>query len=154
VSGRLDGRPGLRTEPATTNALARELGQIAKRNGLRGCVLISFTSDRVGVNSSGEPADFARHMEQLGDRLLAAIDDGGFNPEVAAGERCGTKLITRAEYRKLAPRQQGYVAYMQGSLPGSELKKEVNPYRRGTAEYRDWSVGQDAACIEAQEGDD
>lgn len=77
----LSQRPGLRTEAAATNALAQELGKLAERHGLRGCVLVSFTDDRVGVNSSGEPAAFASHMERLGDRLLAAIDDGMFDPE-------------------------------------------------------------------------
>ena len=76
----LAGRPGLRTESARTNALARDLRQLAKRHALRGCVLISFTAERVGVNSSGEPDAFAQHMELLGDRLLAAIDDGQFDP--------------------------------------------------------------------------
>lgn len=76
----LAGRPGLVVESAEVNALAKDLGQLAKRHGLRGCVLISFTDERVGVNSSGEPDRFGRAMEQLGDRLLAAIDDGKFDP--------------------------------------------------------------------------
>ena len=76
----LAGRPGLRTEGPETNAVARELGQFAKRHRLRGCVLISFKGERVGVNSSGEPDLFGRAMKQLGDRLLAAIDDGKFDP--------------------------------------------------------------------------
>ena len=33
-----------------------------------------------GVNSSGEPVRFGEAMEILGDRLLAAIDDGMFDP--------------------------------------------------------------------------
>lgn len=81
MSNPLHGRKGLRTESPKTNALARELGQLAKRNGLRGCVLISFTDDRVGVNSSGGPDSFGGEMERLGDRILAAIDDGMFDPE-------------------------------------------------------------------------
>jgi hypothetical protein len=75
----LTARPGLRTEAPETNALARALGQLARSHSLRGCVLISFTEYWVGVNSSGE-GDFARYMEQLGDRLLSAIDDGEFDP--------------------------------------------------------------------------
>jgi len=82
VGSPLDGRPGLRVECSATNKLAQELGRLARRHGLRGCVLISFTAERVGVNSSGEPDLFARHMERLGDRILAAIDDGLFDPEV------------------------------------------------------------------------
>ena len=73
-------RPGLLTESAETNELAKELGQLARRHGLRGCVLISFTDYRVGVNSSGE-GEWVQQMEHLGDRLLAAIDDGMFNPD-------------------------------------------------------------------------
>jgi hypothetical protein len=79
-SGPLAGRRGLLVEAAETNALAKDLGQLARRHHLRGCVLISFTDDRVGANSSGEPDSFGIHMEQLGDRLLAAIDDGEFDP--------------------------------------------------------------------------
>ena len=84
----LDGRPGLRTEPPKRNALARDLGQLASRHHLMGVVLISFTGDeRVGVNSSGEPDLFASAMEQLGDRILAAIDDGQFEPGVEGDAR-------------------------------------------------------------------
>lgn len=71
-------------ESAQTNALARELGQLATRNGLRGCVLISFTDDRVGVNSSGVPDEFGKVMESLADKLLCAIDDGDFDPQLTA----------------------------------------------------------------------
>ena len=78
----LKDRPGLRSVTATGNALARELGQLATRHGLRGAVLISFTrDDRVGVNSSGEPDIFGVAMEKLGDQILAAIDDGKFDPD-------------------------------------------------------------------------
>lgn len=76
----LEGRPGLTTGDPETDPLARDLGQLAKRHGLKGCVLISFKRDRVGVNSSGEPDLFGRAMERLGDELLAAIDDGKFDP--------------------------------------------------------------------------
>ena len=82
----LAGRPRLRTESAATNMLARDLGQLAKKHGLLGVVLISFTSELVGVNSSGE-GDFAKHMEHLGDRVLAAIDDGRFDPVVVRNPR-------------------------------------------------------------------
>jgi hypothetical protein len=100
----LTGRPGLVTECAETNPLARELGQLAKRHGLRGAVLISFTEDRVGVNSSGDPAAFAIHMERLGERLLAAIDDGAFDPladahERAAGQRHNQALRPSTDQR-------------------------------------------------------
>jgi hypothetical protein len=79
----LDGRPGLRTEASRTNALAKELGQLCVRHGLIGAVLISFKHDLVGVNSSGTPDAFGIAMERLGDQILAAIDDGQFDPDEA-----------------------------------------------------------------------
>lgn len=86
----LEGREGLKTEPAATNQMAIELGQFAKRHNLRGAVLITFTSDdRMAVNSSGD-GPFGNVMEWLGDHILAAIDDGKFDPPDSAleyGER-------------------------------------------------------------------
>lgn len=81
MSDPLTGPPGLRTEDPETSALARDLGQLAKRHRLMGVVLISFTGERVGVNSSGETYLSGRAMEQLGHRILAAIDDGKFDPD-------------------------------------------------------------------------
>ena len=77
----LEGRADLRSESASTNQLARDLGLLAKKHGLRGAVLVSFKGDRVGVNSSGEPMMFALAMERLGDQLLAAIAKGRFDPD-------------------------------------------------------------------------
>jgi hypothetical protein len=76
----LEGRPGLTIEDPETNELARDLGRLAVRHKLRGCVLISFKGFRVGVNSSGEPDLFGRAMERMGDQILAAIDNGQFDP--------------------------------------------------------------------------
>lgn len=76
----LAGRPGLRTEPAKGNKLARELGELAKRHSLLGCVLISFKFERYGVNSSGEHG-MGPAMEKLGNAILADIDDGKYDPE-------------------------------------------------------------------------
>lgn len=79
----LEDRPGYFEDNPKKHALARELGQLAKRHDLRGAVLISFTrDDRVGVNSSGEPEMFARAMDQLASRILTAIDNGDFDPTV------------------------------------------------------------------------
>jgi hypothetical protein len=86
VSNPLSGRPGLRTESAKTNRLAKDIGELARRHRLTGCVLISFTSERVGVNSSGK-GEFADHMARLADQLLAAIDDGMYEPEVSGNSR-------------------------------------------------------------------
>jgi hypothetical protein len=76
----LAGRPGLETVSPKLDPKARELGEFAKRHGLCGAVLISFSGDLVGVNSSGRGEMWSRQMQSLGDRLLAAIDDGKFDP--------------------------------------------------------------------------
>ncbi len=70
----------------TSRFMARDVGELARKHGLTGCVLISFTGDYVGVNSSGV-GSFAGHMATLGDRLLAAIDDGKFDPVSEAAKR-------------------------------------------------------------------
>lgn len=79
-SGPLAGRPTLITDQ--DHPLVSEVGQLRQRHQLLGCVLVSFTGEpdhRVGVNSSGSGA-FGPEMERLADRLLAAIDDGQFDP--------------------------------------------------------------------------
>lgn len=85
----LAGRPGIRTESPETNALARDLGPLARKHGLRGAVLISFKGDRVAVNSSGAPEIFGIAMERLGNQILAAIDDGEFDPDAALAASVG-----------------------------------------------------------------
>ena len=81
----LAGRPGLVVESGETNKIAKELGQLAQRHGLLGCVLVSFTHSHIGVNSSGEEGEWSQQMERLGDKLLAALDDGMFNPDPKGG---------------------------------------------------------------------
>jgi len=61
--------------------LTKALGKLRREFGLVGVVLIDFTSDRVGACSSGATEEFSRHMSTLADRVLAAIDDGKFNPD-------------------------------------------------------------------------
>jgi hypothetical protein len=81
VNKPLDQRPSYRANPS--HPLVKALHDLAIAHGLRGAVLISFTGDRVAVNSCGDQALFARAMEELGDRILAKIDDGELDPTVA-----------------------------------------------------------------------
>ena len=62
-------------------------------------------------------------------------------------------LITKAEWDRLTPKQQGYAQYMQGAWPGSELKRLKNPYKRGTDEYDQYKRGQAVAVQDAQDSD-
>jgi hypothetical protein len=63
-------------------------------------------------------------------------------------------LITLAKYKKLTPLQQGFVQYMQGAWPTSELKNEKNPYPKGSKKYKEWNDGQTAGVLAAQDADD
>ena len=61
------------------------------------------------------------------------------------------KLITREEYNKLSPEQQGYVHYMQAAQPGSQLKGLKNPYAAGTSHHTAWKQGQAEAVQQVQD---
>jgi len=76
----LEQRPGYETGDPNTDELARDLGKLAKRHGLMGCVLVSFKGERVRTNFSAEGDLMYRAMDELSTKLLAAIDDGTFDP--------------------------------------------------------------------------
>lgn len=64
------------------------------------------------------------------------------------------KLVTLAEWRKLQPREQGYVLYMQANWPGSELAGQTCPYRAGSPEHEQWRRGEHAAVLVAQDSEE
>lgn len=64
----------------------------------------------------------------------------------------GQTRITRAEYNKMTPTQQGLVSYMQGAW--NKNVPERNPYRKGTKQWREWIDGQHRGVLIAQESDD
>jgi hypothetical protein len=64
------------------------------------------------------------------------------------------KIITKEAWEKLSPRSKGYVLYMQGELPGSELKGLNNPYRKGSANAVKFEEGERIAVLEAQDSED
>lgn len=63
------------------------------------------------------------------------------------------RLITRAEWNTLPPRQKGFVQYWQGDIKGSQLKFETNPYREGTKEFDEYQRGEQEAMLEAQDSE-
>lgn len=63
-------------------------------------------------------------------------------------------LITKTEYDKLTPIQQGYVVYMQSEWPGSELKEFSNPYPDGSKEYDEWRDGEFRGVLAAQDSEE
>jgi hypothetical protein len=72
-------RPGYQADHG--HELIDATRELREQNGLTGVVVISFYGDRVGVNSSGSNPAFGEAMHDLADRVLAAIDDGYFDPE-------------------------------------------------------------------------
>jgi hypothetical protein len=64
------------------------------------------------------------------------------------------KLVTKAEWDGMDPFVQGYVVYMQGDLPGSELKRLRNPYQEGTNNHIKYNNGQAHAVLIAQDSEE
>ena len=60
-------------------------------------------------------------------------------------------LMTKEKWEKLYPRVQGYVAYVQGGLPGSHLKGVVCPYPAGSVEQKEFAAGEFMAIMDATE---
>ena len=63
-------------------------------------------------------------------------------------------LITRAEYDKMPPYRQGFVVYMYGEWPGSELKGLTNPYPEGSTKADLWDRGNFQAMMAAQDSEE
>lgn len=64
------------------------------------------------------------------------------------------RLLTKAEWDTITPRQQGMACYFQGSLPGSELKDLENPYPIGSEDRKEFAGGEFEAMLDAQDGED
>lgn len=64
------------------------------------------------------------------------------------------RLLTLTAWRKLHPREQGYVLYMQASWPGSELAGQSCPYREGSPEHEQWKRGERQAVLDAQDSEE
>ena len=71
-------------------------------------------------------------------------------PLVSGGEQ---ELPTRADYDAASPRGKGYMQYMFSEWPGSQIPKRC-PVKVGTKEYEQYCAGQNAAVLDAQDGDD
>ena len=69
-------------------------------------------------------------------------------------KHCGWHLVTRAAWRELPPFDQGWLLYMQGSWPTSEIAKAQNPYAKGTAAWSDFQRGAQRAMLNTQDGEE
>lgn len=74
----LAGKPHIET--SFSHPLIKEFGDLCRKYRLQGAVLVSFSGDRVGINSSGE-SHWGPLMEWLADRILADINSGRHDPE-------------------------------------------------------------------------
>jgi len=64
------------------------------------------------------------------------------------------KLVTKEQWDRMSPKVQGYVLYIQASLPGSELKDMTNPYPEWMKAHRDFCEGEREAMLEVQDGEE
>ncbi len=67
-------------ERVAPDALQRDLGALARKHGLMGCVLVQFDFERIGVRSWGVNDLACAGMTSLGNRILTDIDDGRHDP--------------------------------------------------------------------------
>ena len=64
------------------------------------------------------------------------------------------KLVTKAQWEKMSARTRGYLGYMQGNFPGSELHGITCPYPKGSQEAKDYAAGEFAAMMDAQDSEE
>lgn len=63
------------------------------------------------------------------------------------------KLISKEEYDKLTPYEQGYATYMRAEYPGCYIPK-VNPYEFDSQSYIEWNNGNTQAILDVQDGEE
>jgi len=63
-------------------------------------------------------------------------------------------LSTLEAWEKLAPFDQGFALYMQGSWPMSEIADQSNPYAQGSTAWDKFRQGEALAVQEAQDGEE
>lgn len=59
--------------------------------------------------------------------------------------------VTKAQFKKLTPHDQGFVAYMQGAW--NKNISDKNPYRRGSAKYKAFATGMWEGMLLAQDSE-
>ena len=69
----------LRSDYNPNHPLTAGLREIVRKNNLLGGVMLTISSERVGVNSSSPNEEFGAVMEKLGDAILEAFDRGDFD---------------------------------------------------------------------------
>lgn len=68
--------------------------------------------------------------------------------------QCDWRLISREEWQKLPPFEQGFLLYMQSSWPTSPLKNQKNPHAKGTRAWTEFCDGETRAARAAQDGEE
>ncbi len=101
-------------ELQTSRHMSREVGVLATKFGLSGCVFVSFTDERVGVNSSGATDPLQKAMEALGDRILLAVSSGALDSvlfqwqDITTAPRDGSQVLVCDTFgrRRIANRHE------------------------------------------------
>jgi hypothetical protein len=60
---------------------------------------------------------------------------------------------TKEKYDKATPWEKGYISYMFGAWPNSEIP-EGNPFLVSTPEYEMFKNGEQAAILDAQDSEE
>jgi len=90
-----------------------------------------------------------------GSKLLLEPHGARCIPVAAAVcKSCGWHLITLEEWRKLPPFRQGYLLYMQGAWPMSEIMGQQNPYTEGSDEWGAFRQGEQHAVSDVQDSEE
>ena len=61
----------------------------------------------------------------------------------------GQRRLTRAEYNRLTPLQQGFVTYMQGAWNPEVPNRNI--YRLGSKQHREFTEGEQRAVMVVKE---
>lgn len=72
--------PDYRETANPKDSLQRDLGELAKRHGLTGVVLVQFDTERVGCRSWGITPAMMRAMDVIGTQVLGDINAGRHDP--------------------------------------------------------------------------
>jgi hypothetical protein len=67
---------------------------------------------------------------------------------------CGWHLMRLATWQKCTPFEQGFVIYMQGSWPTSELRGQKNPYPKDSEEWTEFNRGEQRGVQAAQDSEE
>ena len=62
------------------------------------------------------------------------------------------KVLSASDFKRLPPKERGYVVYMFGARKDQpNVPNEKNPFPEGSKKHAEWNEGQRIAVLEAQD---